>query len=132
MAAVARAGEHLRHKPDGRGEPRTTVPTKRDLSELEATPQANVFPGGEPKTVRLALDAGGSVPRHDHPDRRVVFHVLEGEIDLTVGESSHELEVGHVVQFDGARPVSMDAITDGRALVVLARKPETETETKRT
>lgn len=56
----------------------------------------------------------------------MVFHVLEGEIDLTVGEWSHELEAGHVVQFDGARSVAVDALTDARALVVLARKPEPE------
>lgn len=105
------------------------MPTKRDLSELEATPHANVFPGGEPRTVRVALDAGERVPRHDHPGRRVVFHVLEGEVDLTVGESSHELAAGHVVQFDGARSVSVDALTDARALVVLAREPGTDSDT---
>lgn len=98
------------------------MPTRRHLSELEATPHVNVFPGMEPKTVRLSLDAGERVPEHEHADRQVVFHLLEGSLELTVGETTVELDAGHVVQFDGARPISVDALVDAEALIVLARK----------
>lgn len=98
------------------------MPIQRHLSELESTPHANVFPGAEPKTVRLSLEAGRRVPRHEHPDRQVVLHVLEGAVELAVGEWRSELAAGHVVRFDGGRPVSVEALDDAEALLVLARK----------
>lgn len=100
------------------------MPTTRRLSELEATPHANVFSEAEPKTVRLSLEAGQRVPRHDHPERHVVFHLLEGPVELTVGETTSELDEGHVVRFDGARSVTVNALADAEALIVLAPKSE--------
>lgn len=94
--------------------------TKRRLSELESTPQARLFAGEEPKTVRLSLAAGEHIPEHRHPGRRIVFYVYEGRIDLTLDEEVYELDAGDVIRFDGERDISPSARTDAGALVVLA------------
>jgi quercetin dioxygenase-like cupin family protein len=84
------------------------------------TPSRQPLFDGEPRTVLLALDAGESVPAHRHPDRRIVFHVLDGELALTLDEETHALAAGDVVRFDGDQDISPAAETDARALLVLA------------
>ncbi|WP_066411196.1 cupin domain-containing protein [Halorubrum aethiopicum] len=92
------------------------------LAELDGTPHAAVFPGTEPKTVRLRLDAGESVPAHTHPDRRVLLYVVDGVVELRVGDEEHELSAGDVARFDGSREVSPRAVEAATALVVLAER----------
>ncbi|WP_434523134.1 cupin domain-containing protein [Halorubrum sp. AS12] len=76
----------------------TTIHT---LNELDGQPHANVFPDAEPKTIRLTLDAGGEVAPHSHPDRKIVFHLIEGAIELELDGETHELSAGDVACFDG-------------------------------
>jgi quercetin dioxygenase-like cupin family protein len=91
------------------------------LSDLDGDGRGVLF-GGEPRTVRLALDAGDSVPPHEHPDRGIVCHVLEGELTMTLGETDHELVAGDVLRFDGNQDISPTAETDAVALLVLAKQ----------
>lgn len=44
----------------------------RSLDGPHGHPHANVFPDAEPKTIRVTLAAGESVPAHAHPDREIV------------------------------------------------------------
>jgi quercetin dioxygenase-like cupin family protein len=90
------------------------------LDEPPGEPHATVFPGAEPRTVRLRLDAGERVPEHTHPDREVVAYVVEAEVVFHVDGEAHEAAAGDVVRFDGRREVSPEARTDATALVVLA------------
>jgi mannose-6-phosphate isomerase-like protein (cupin superfamily) len=94
------------------------------LSDLDAEPHAVVYERG-PKTVRLSLDAGERMPEHDHPGRDVLFHVLDGTIEVAIDGDAHELDAGDVLRFDGERTVAPEAVTDARALVVLAARAET-------
>lgn len=96
--------------------------TIRSLDELEASPHANVFPDAEPKTIRLTLAAGESVPPHDHPDREIVLYVIEGTIELRLGEDVHRVAAGEIARFDGAQDVSPEAVEDATALLVLAER----------
>ncbi|MDG5777252.1 cupin domain-containing protein, partial [Haloarculaceae archaeon H-GB1-1] len=89
------------------------------LDDLDESTHATVFPD-DPRTVRLSLDAGESVPEHDHPDTDVLFHVLSGSFEVTVGDETYAVETGDLLRFDGARSVSPAAVTDATALVVLA------------
>lgn len=77
---------------------------------------------GEPRTVRLSLAADEHVPPHSHPDRAVVFHVLSGEVDLTLDEEMTSLRAGELVRFDGDCDIAVDAPTAARALVILAKR----------
>lgn len=78
---------------------------------------------GEPEVVRLHLEAGESVPPHSHPGRSVVFVVLEGACQVTVGDDTRRLAAGDCLRFDGEQAVSPAAMDDesATALVVLAR-----------
>jgi len=75
---------------------------------------------GEPKTVRLALDAGKTVPPHHHPGRDIVCYVAEGELTMSLGDDDHTLSAGDVLRFDGDQDISPTAETDAVALLVLA------------
>lgn len=93
------------------------------LPDLADDGRAVLF-DGEPRTVRLALEAGASVPAHQHPGRDVVCHVLDGALSLRLGGESHALEAGDVVRFDGDQDISPTADTDSVALLVLAERAD--------
>jgi quercetin dioxygenase-like cupin family protein len=92
------------------------------LPDFEATPHANVFPDVEPKTIRLTLDADERVDPHTHPGRDVVFHLIDGAIDLDLDDERHALAAGDVARFDGEREISPVARESSTALVVLAAR----------
>lgn len=94
------------------------------LDDLAGEPHAAVFPGEEPKTVRLTLDAGESVPAHQHPGRTVVCHVLSGELDVTLGDDEVTVGAGEVARFDGGHAISPTAVEPSVALLVLAERPD--------
>lgn len=98
---------------------RSSVPTHVTLSDLHATPHAEVF-GDSPRTVRLALAAGQSMAPHRHPGEAVLFHLLEGELTLRLDGVDYDLSAGDLVRFDGDREVAPRAETDATALVVFA------------
>ena len=94
------------------------------IGDLEGAPHADAFPGREPKTIRLSLDAGERVPEHEHPDRTVLFHVLEGAVDVALDGDSHPVEAGDILRFEGESAVEPTAREDSVALVVAAPRPE--------
>jgi len=98
------------------------TPQIRHLGDLEAEPHANPFPDTEPKTVRLALDEGDAVPAHSHPGRDIVFHLVEGEIELTLGDETHRVTAGDVARFGGDQDIAPRALADSTALIVLAAR----------
>jgi quercetin dioxygenase-like cupin family protein len=98
------------------------------LPDTDASPLQRLFEGEEPRTNLLELAAGEHVPDHRHPDRRILFYVIEGEITLRVGEETASLRSGDIARFDGDRDISPTADADSRALVVLV--PRTDGATK--
>jgi quercetin dioxygenase-like cupin family protein len=96
----------------------------RSLSELETTPHTDVFPGREPKAVRLKLEAGEAIPGHTHPDREIVLYVVDGLLELRLGDDSHELTTEDIARFDGDQEISPQAIEDSIVLIVLAKQAE--------
>ena len=89
------------------------------LDDLTGSPHAEVF-SDAPRTVRLSLDAGESVPEHRHPDTDVLIHVLSGVIELGLDDETHQLEAGDLIRFDGDRTVSPYAVEESTAVVVFA------------
>lgn len=94
-----------------------------DVDALTEAPHAEVFETRDPRTVRLHLDAGESVPAHKHPDSMVVLYVLSGALELGLGDDTYGLDAGDAVRFDGAQDVSPHAVEAAEALVVFAPKP---------
>lgn len=100
------------------------TPTERvTLEQADGQPHARLF-DGEPQTIRLTLEAGDSIAPHQHPDREIVLHVLEGALTVTLGEDEHEVPAGDVVRFDGRQYVSPEALEDTTALLVLAKRSD--------
>lgn len=93
------------------------------LDELAGSPHATAF-AEEPRTIRLTLDEGDSVPEHRHPEATPLIHVVEGELDVTVGGETYTLDAGGLLRFDGRKPVSPTAREDSVAVVVLAPRGE--------
>ena len=89
------------------------------LEDVDAEPHAVLF-DDEPKTIRLALSAGDEIATHSHPDRQIVFHVLSGDLVVSLDDETHELGPGDVARFDGDREISPRAREDSIALLVLA------------
>ncbi len=96
----------------------------RSLDDLEGEPHANPFPDAEPKTVRLTLAEGEDVPAHDHPDREIVLYLIEGALELQLGDETHEVAAGDVARFDGDQQISPRATADSTALLVLAPRSD--------
>lgn len=95
----------------------------RSLRELAATPHASVFPGSEPKTVRLSLAAGETVAAHRHPGRTIVCYLVDGRLELRIDDAVHEVTAGDVARFDGEAEIAPRAVEDSTALLVMARRP---------
>ncbi|MEF8829840.1 MAG: cupin domain-containing protein, partial [Haloarcula sp.] len=74
--------------------------TERATLDGDGSGRTRLF-DGEPKTIRLMLDAGESIPAHKHPGRDIVFLLRSGAVDLTLGEETLSLSPGDVVRFDG-------------------------------
>lgn len=94
------------------------------VDELEDAPHAEVFEERSPRTVRLRLDAGEEVPRHQHPGYDIVLFGIEGTIELRLDDESHAVNPGDAVQFSGEREISPKAVDDATALVVFAPTEE--------
>lgn len=94
--------------------------TIRALEDVDGHPHANLFPDAEPRTIRLALDEDESVAAHSHPDREIVFYVVDGTVELQLGSRTHELTAGDVARFDGEREIAPRGIEESTVLVVLA------------
>lgn len=88
------------------------------LDEIEGRPGA-VAVSGPPRVVRLALDAGESVPPHDHPGTTVLLYVVEGAVDARLDGEPHEVAAGELLRFPGERTVAPLAVQDAVALVFL-------------
>jgi quercetin dioxygenase-like cupin family protein len=97
------------------------------LPDTDASPLRGLFEDEEPRTNLLELAAGEHVPDHRHPDRRILFYVIEGDITLRVGEETASLRPGDIARFDGDRDISPAADADSRALVVLVRRNDDAT-----
>jgi quercetin dioxygenase-like cupin family protein len=96
--------------------------TIRTLDKLDGQPHANVFPDAEPKTIRLTLEEGEGVASHSHPDREIIFYLIEGTVELQLGDQIHELTAGDIVRFDGDQEIAPQAIEETTALIVLASR----------
>jgi uncharacterized protein (DUF2249 family) len=94
--------------------------TRTSLAELGDTPTAVAFPGETPKTVRLDLDAGETVPSHIHPEKEIVMYLVSGELDLTLDGETHHAAADDLLRFDGDQQIELTATDATTALLVLA------------
>jgi quercetin dioxygenase-like cupin family protein len=97
------------------------------LVRIDTLPVREIFPGVRARVVHrertseswVEIDAGASFPQHQHPHEQIV-NVLEGELELTVGDVTHRLTPGQVLVIPPDVPHSGRAIAASRVLDVFA------------
>jgi quercetin dioxygenase-like cupin family protein len=94
------------------------------LTDLDGQPHASVFPDAEPKTIRLTLPEGEEVAPHSHPGRDIVFYLIEGTVELQLGDATHEVTAGDIARFDGDQEISPHAVENSTALIILANRSD--------
>ena len=97
------------------------------LISVAHLPVREIFPGIRARLVHSArtsqswveLDAGVSFPEHQHPHEQTV-NVLEGELELVVGGTTHVLSAGQTFVIAPDVPHAGRARTACRVLDVFA------------
>ena len=73
--------------------------------------------------VHKILKKGDTIEKHNHPDKEIVFAVMNGSFEITIGEvEKHVVKAGEALNFDGTNTISAVAMDDSESLVVLANK----------
>ena len=63
------------------------------------------------------IDAGAALHAHSHPNEEV-WHIIEGEVDLTLGDETRCVRAGYAVVIPSATPHAVAVKTRCRAIVV--------------
>jgi quercetin dioxygenase-like cupin family protein len=63
------------------------------------------------------FDAGATIERHEHPQEEV-WHVVEGDLEITVGDVTRRAGPGCVAIVPPGTAHAVTALTDGKAIVV--------------
>ncbi len=73
--------------------------------------------------VHKILKKGDIIDKHNHPDKEIVFAVMKGSFEITIGgEEKHLVKAGEALNFDGTNTISAVALDDSESLVVLVNK----------
>jgi quercetin dioxygenase-like cupin family protein len=97
------------------------------LVQLNTVPVKEIFPGIRARVVHtertsqsfVEIQAGASFPQHQHPHEQTV-NMLEGELEIVVGNETHRLTPGQVLVIPPDVPHSGRAVTNCRVLDVFA------------
>lgn len=58
------------------------------------------------------------------PNREIVFYLIEGTIELELGDETRELSARDIVRFDGDQEIAPHAVEESTALIVLASRSD--------
>lgn len=72
--------------------------------------------------VHKILKKGDVIDKHNHPGKEIVFAVMKGSFEITIGEEKHLVKAGEALNFDGTNTISAVALDDSESLVVLVNK----------
>ena len=73
--------------------------------------------------VHKILKKSDTIEKHNHPDKEIVFAVMKGSFEITIGEvEKHVVKAGEALNFDGTNTISAVAMDDSESLVVLVNK----------
>lgn len=90
------------------------------LKTIDATGVVHKSPTS--KVVRKKLDAGQSIPPHNHPGEDVLIQVTSGALKILLDDQPFEVQAGELVQFDGDLMVTLEATLDQTVFVVFVVK----------
>ena len=97
------------------------------VQQINSIPVREIFPGIRARVIHsartsqswLEIDEGASFPEHKHPHEQTV-NMLEGELEMTVGEETVRLRAGQSYVIPPDVPHCGRALTKCRVLDVFA------------
>jgi quercetin dioxygenase-like cupin family protein len=89
------------------------------LENIERLPgwRGRYFDSPSMTFAHYQFDAGSSIHEHSHPQEEV-YEVIEGELELTIGDVTRRLGPGHAGIVPPNAPHSVKAISRGKVIVV--------------
>jgi quercetin dioxygenase-like cupin family protein len=90
-----------------------------DVPEVERRPgwRGRTFHSPSMTFAHWSFTAGSDIHEHDHPQEEV-WHVIEGELEITLDGETRLAQPGLVAIVPPNTPHSVRAVTDGTAIVV--------------
>jgi len=90
----------------------------RELTLRDKLPgwRGRIFHSATMTFAHWDFDAGSSIHEHLHPQEEV-WHVLEGELEVTIGGAAHRAGPGMVAIVPPNTPHSVKALSNGKAIV---------------
>src|SRR5271165_6606280 len=91
----------------------------RQLAVLEKLPgwRGRLFHSPSMTFAHWDFDAGSTIHEHSH-EQEEVWHVLEGELEVTIDGAAYIAGPGMVAIIPAQAPHSVRAASDGKAIVV--------------
>jgi quercetin dioxygenase-like cupin family protein len=89
------------------------------LPTIERLPgwRGRYFDSANMTFAHYEFDAGASIHEHFHPQEEV-YHIVEGELDLSIGGVTKRLGPGFVGVVPSHTPHSVKAISKGKVIIV--------------
>ncbi|MFZ0392685.1 MAG: cupin domain-containing protein [Terracidiphilus sp.] len=89
------------------------------LPEIERLPgwRGRYFHSEHMTVAHYEFTRGSRIHEHDHPQEEI-YHVLEGELELTIAGETHVARPGLAAIVPANARHSVNALTDGRVLIV--------------
>ncbi len=89
------------------------------LPEIERLPgwRGRYFHSEHMTVAHYQFAKGSSIHEHHHPEEEI-YHVLEGELELTIEGETHVARPGMAAIVPGNTRHRVTALTDGRVLIV--------------
>ena len=89
------------------------------LAVLEKRPgwRGRLFHSPSMTFAHWDFDAGSTIHEHSH-EQEEVWHVLEGELEVTIDGTPHSAGPGMVAIVPAEAPHSVRAVSNGKAIVV--------------
>ncbi|MFV0254978.1 MAG: DUF1637 domain-containing protein [Erysipelotrichaceae bacterium] len=75
------------------------------------------------KLVKKVLSKGELIEKHNHPESKVLFTVVKGEIDVVLNDDENfRVKATQVLSFDGNNYLSATVSEDSEVLITLINK----------
>ena len=79
--------------------------------------------GSDYTVVKKAGKKGETVEKHDHPEANVLFTVVKGHMEVTIGDKEvFNVVPGQILSFDGSNTISAKFVEDSEFFVTLILK----------
>ncbi len=99
-------------------QPAEVINLKPLSDKIASTKTYTIFKTDAMEAIRLVLPAGKQIAEHKAPGE-ITVHCLEGQVNFSVGGTSHVLSGGEMLFLEAAKPHAVEAVKDSTVLVTI-------------